>query len=107
MTTFDEREHAYEEKFARDEELRFKAKSRRDRAFGAWVASQLGLSEVAASDYAREILRADFQRPGDAALIEKVLADFKAKGIPMEERTLKKKLIELMAQAVTDIEGGK
>jgi|SRR5208282_5269579 len=107
MTTFDERENAYEAKFARDEELRFKAKARRDKVLGAWVAAEIGLSGAAAEDYAKEVLRSDFQHPGDAELIAKVLGDFNAKGIPMEERALRKKLIELMAHAVAEIESGK
>lgn len=108
MTTFDERENAYEAKFARDEELRFKAKARRDKALAAWAASQLGLAGEDASAYTREILRADFKHPDDTHLIlAKVLSDFKAKGVPMDERTLRKKLIELMAQAVAEIEAGK
>jgi hypothetical protein len=107
MTTFDEREQAYEAKFAHDQELRFKAKARRDKALGAWAAAQLGLSGAAAGDYALEVVRSDFKHPGDAGLVEKVLSDFKAKGVALDEPTLKKKLIELMAQAVADIENGK
>jgi hypothetical protein len=107
MTTFDEREHAYEAKFARDEELRFKAKARRDKALGLWAAAQLGLSGPAAEDYAKEVLRSDFNHPGDSSLVEKVLGDFKTKGVALDELALKKKLVELMAQAVADIEGGK
>jgi hypothetical protein len=107
MTTFDEREHGYEAKFARDEELRFKAKARRDKALGTWVAAQLGLSGEAAGDYVKLALKEDFAHPGDAALIAKVLEDFKAKGVAMDERTLKKKLIELMANAVAEVEAGK
>jgi hypothetical protein len=107
MTTFDEREHAYEAKFARDEELRFKAKARRDKAFGLWAAQQLGLSGATAEDYAKDVIRADFKHPGDEDVIEKVLNDFKAKGVSMDEAILKKKLIELMAQAVSDIESGR
>ena len=107
MTTFDEREHAYEAKFAHDEELRFKAKARRDRALGEWVAAQLGLSGAEAGDYAKEVLRLDFNQPGDSNLIAKVLADFRAKGVALDEPALKKKLVELMAQAVTDMEAGR
>ena len=108
MTTFDERENAYEAKFARDEELRFKAKARRDKALGAWVAAQLGLSGTAAEDYTKEILRSDFKHPDDTNLIvAKVLADFQAKGLKVDERALRKKLVELMAQAVAEIEAGK
>lgn len=107
MTTFDEREHGYEAKFARDEELRFKAQARRDRALGVWAAAQFGLTGAAVDEYAKEVIKSNFQRPGDGDLIEKVLGDFKAKGIAMDERTLKKKLIELMANAVAEIEAGK
>ena len=107
MTTFDEREQGYEAKFARDEELKFKAKARRDKALGAWVAGQLGLTGAAAEDYVKETVKADFQHPGDSAFIAKVLDDFKAKGLATDERTLKRKLIELMAQAVAEIEASK
>jgi hypothetical protein len=107
MTTFDERENAYEAKFARDEELRFKAKARRDKALGAWAAAQLGLTGAAAEDYAKEVLRSDFNQPGDASLIQKLLDDFRAKGVALDEPALKKKLVELMAQAVADIEAGR
>jgi hypothetical protein len=106
MTTFDEREQGYEAKFARDEELRFKAKARRDKAFGAWVAEQLGLTGDAAAEYAGQVLKGDFAHPGDTALVAKVLEDLKAKGVAIEERTVKKKLIELMANAVAQIEAG-
>ena len=107
MTTFDERERAYEAKFAHDEELRFKAKARRDKALGVWAAAQLGLSGAAAENYAKEVLRSDFNPPGGASLIEKVLGDFRAKGVALDEPALKKKLVELTAQAVADIEAGK
>ncbi len=107
MTTFDERENAYESKFAHDEDLRFKAKARRDKAFGAWAAMQLGLSGAEAEDYAKEVLRSEFKEAGSVDVAGKVLGDFRAKSIPMDESTLRKKLIELMAQAVTDIESGK
>ncbi len=107
MTTFDERENAYEAKFAHDEELRFKAKARRDKAFGAWAAAELGLKGIEAEDYVKEVLRADFRAPGEEGLLTKVLGDFKAKGIAADETKLRHKLVELMAQAVKDIETGR
>ncbi|MFZ1107525.1 MAG: DUF1476 domain-containing protein [Rhodomicrobium sp.] len=107
MTTFDEREHAYEAKFAQDQDLHFKAKSRRDRRFGAWAAAQLGLSGPAAEDYAKKVVRADLAHPGDSAIIEAVLGDLKAKGVATDERKLKLKLIGLMEEAVAEIEAGK
>jgi hypothetical protein len=107
MTTFDEREMAYEAKFAHDEELRFKAKARRDKMLGSWAAAQLELSGAAAEDYAKDVVRADFKVPGDAGVIEKILGDFKAKWIHIDEPALKKKVIELMAKAVAEVEAGK
>jgi hypothetical protein len=107
MTTFDEREIAYEAKFAHDEDLRFKAKARRDRRFGAWVAAQLGLSGSAADDYTKKLIRSDLAHPGDAALIETVLGELKAKGVAADERTLKLKLIDLMGEALAELEAGK
>jgi hypothetical protein len=107
MTTFDERENAYEAKFAHDEELRFKAKARRDRRFGAWVAVQLGLTGAVAEDYAKQVVRSDLAHPGDSAIIEAVLGDLKLKGVAADERTLKLKLIDLMEEAVAEIEAGK
>lgn len=104
MTTFDERERSYEAKFALDEELRFKATARRDRHLGVWVAGQLGLSGAAAEDYAKEVVRSDFKHAGDGDVIAKVLGDLKAKGIAIDEHELQRKLIEFMAQSVTEIQ---
>ena len=107
MTTFDEREHAYEAKFAHNEELRFKAKARRDRRFGAWVAAQLGLAGANAEDYAVKVVRADLAHPGDKAIIETALADLKSKGVPIDERNLKVKLVDLMGEALAELEADK
>ncbi len=107
MTTFDEREHAYEAKFAHDEELGFKAKARRDRRFGAWVAGQLGLTGAAAEDYAIKVVRADLAHPGDTAIIETVLTDLKSQGLTTDEKKLKAKLIDLMEEALAELEAGK
>jgi hypothetical protein len=106
MTTFDERERSYEAKFARDEELRFKATARRDRRFGAWAAAQLGLTGTAAEDYARDVARAEFKSPGDGNVLEKVLGDFKSKAARVDETAVKRKFVELMAEAVAEIEAG-
>ncbi len=107
MTTFDEREHGYEAKFAHDEELGFKAKARRDRRFGAWVAAQLGLSGAPAEDYAIKVVRADLAHPGDKAILETALTDLKSNGVAVDERSLKVKLLDLMEQAVAELEADK
>ena len=65
MTEFNEREKAFEAKFKLDEELRFKANARRNRLLGVWAAEQMGLGESDADAYAKEVVKADFEKPGD------------------------------------------
>jgi hypothetical protein len=107
MTTFDEREKGFEAKFARDDALRFKATARRNRYLGVWAAGLLGLSGHDAETYVKDVIRSDFQLPGDEDVIAKVMTDFKAKGVAVTDAQLRKKLIELMGQALAEIEAGK
>lgn len=109
MTTFDEREKAYERKFALDEELRFKSTVRRNKLLGLWAAEKLGLSGADAEAYAKEVIRADFQKPGDDDLIAKLRADFDAKGVAQTDEQIHAALVELMATAIaqTEAERGK
>lgn len=81
MTNFNEREKAEEAKFHQDQELAFKARARRNHLFGLWAADQLGLSGDAAENYARELIAAAFGQHGDDAVLAKIEADFKAKGV--------------------------
>jgi hypothetical protein len=106
MTTFDKREEGFEKKFALDEELKFKAEARRDKLLGLWVAEKLGLSGEAANDYARTVVAADFQAPGDADVVRKVMDDLAAKGIAISESELRAKMDELMAQAIMQVKAG-
>jgi hypothetical protein len=94
MTTFDDRENAFEAKFARDENLRFTATARRNRYLGVWAAEKLGLSGPDADAYVKDV-------------IAKVLTDFKAKGVPVDDKELRRKLLELTGQALAEIEAGK
>jgi len=99
MTTFDDREKAYEKKFALDQELMFKAHARRDKLFGLWAAGQMGLSGSAAEDYARGIVTQDISHPGDKGIATKVASDLKAKGVKVPAGELESKLEELLATA--------
>lgn len=107
MTTFEEREKGFEAKFARDETLRFKATARRNRYLGLWAAKQLGLSGDAVDAYVKDVIRADFLEPGDEDVIAKVLGDFKAKGVAVSDAQLRKKLHDLLGEALAEIEAGK
>ena len=63
MTTFDKREEVFENKFAHDEELRFKAHARRNKLVGLWAAGKLGLAGEAAEAYAKAVVTADLDAP--------------------------------------------
>lgn len=99
MTTFDNREQAFEKKQAHDEELAFKAVARRNKLLGQWVAAQLGLSGAEADAYAKSVVEADFEEAGDADVIRKVKADLAAKGIETSDHRLMLKLAELLVEA--------
>lgn len=99
MTTFDDRENAFEKKHAHDEELTFKAIARRNKLLGLWVAEQLGLTGDAAEAYAKEVIAADFEEAGDADVIRKVATDLKAKGKDVSEHRIQVKLAELLETA--------
>lgn len=106
MTTFDKREDGFERKYALDEEQKFKAEARRDKLLGLWVAEKLGLSGDAAASYARDVVAADFEEPGDADVVRKVMTDLGAKGVAMTEAEVRVKMDELLAQAVVQVKAG-
>jgi hypothetical protein len=83
MSGFDEREKDFEARFKHDQELAFKVTARRNKLLGLWAAQHLGLAGAAADAYAAEVVSADFARPGDSDVIEKVAADFAAKGVAL------------------------
>lgn len=103
MTTFDKREEAYEAKFAHDEELAFKAAARRNKLLGLWAAEKLGFSEEKAENYAKEVVRSDFDEPGDEDVHRKVLADLEAATSGITSEALREKMDELMSVAIDQI----
>jgi hypothetical protein len=96
MTTFDDREHAFEAKFARDADMQFRAEARRDRLLGLWAAGLLGISGEAASEYARSVVATDMEKPGSEDVVAKVAADLAGKASADEVRA---KLSELLSVA--------
>ena len=106
MTTFDQRKDSFEKKFAHDEELRFKAMARRNKRLGLWVASQLGKSGDEAEAYAKEVVLSDFKEAGDDDVLQKVRADLTAAGKPADAGEIRRKMDELLEQAVADIKTG-
>ena len=96
MTTFDERERGEEHKFKHNEELRFKTRNRRNRLFGQWIAeTYLGLTGEAAAAYAKDVVMADFESPGDDDMIGKVKGDLAKASQSVSDHILRKHLAEL------------
>ena len=106
MTTFDKREEGFEKKFAHDEELRFKANSRRNKLLGLWAAEKMGLSGPSADAYAKEVVVADFEEAGDDDVFRKIRKDFDAKGVAQSDQDIRKTMTDLMAHAVEQIKTG-
>jgi hypothetical protein len=106
MTTFEQRREGYESKFARDQELRFKALARRNKLLGLWAAEKLSKSGDAAQAYAREVVRADMQEAGDADVFRKIRADFDAAGVAQSDHQIRRTMEELTVEAVAQIEAG-
>ena len=100
MSTFDDREKAFEAKFAHDAELLFKAETRRDHYLGLWAAEILGKSEAEAEAYATKLLREDFKQPGDEDVFAMLRADI---GHLIDDLTLRAKMDELFARAKAEV----
>ncbi|MBI1776674.1 MAG: DUF1476 domain-containing protein [Proteobacteria bacterium] len=102
MSSFDEREKAFEEKFKHDQELRFKVTARRNKMLGLWAAQQMGLAGAAAESYAKQVVEAELgKHAGDAAVIAKLKTDLAAKGIDASDHKVKREL-ERLAQIAKD-----
>src|SRR5262245_35205594 len=106
-TTFDKREEGFEKQFAHDEELKFKATSRRNKLLGLWAAEKLGRKGPDAETYAKEVVLADFEEPGDDDVFRKVRKDFDAAGIAATDQEIRTMMVDLMGKAVEQIKSGR
>ena len=106
MTTFDKREEGFERKFALDEEQKFRAVARRNKLIGLWAAEKLGITADAASEYAKEVVVADLEEPGDNDVLRKLLRDFAAKGVSITEQEVRTRMDDFWAQAIAQIKAG-
>jgi hypothetical protein len=107
MGIFDDREKAQENKYFHDAELRFKAVSRRNKLFGAWVGEKLGKTGPGAEAYVQEVLKSDLSEAGDADMLGKVAGDLKSAGKPLPEKELKVRLEECLRTAIRQLEAEK
>lgn len=103
MTTFDDREKAFEAKYEHDEQLKFKVTARRNKLLGLWAAGLLGKTGADAEAYAKEVVMADFEKPGDSDVIDKLVKDLSAAGKPMEDHAIRKQSERLADEAKKQI----
>ncbi len=103
MTTFQDRERAFENKYAHDQEMMFKAIARRNKKLGLWAAGLLGKSGADIEAYAMEVIRADFEEAGHEDVVRKVMADLDGLA---DETTIRSKMAELLSEAKAELSEG-
>jgi hypothetical protein len=96
MTSFDDRESAFENKFAHDEEMKFRAEARRNKLLGLWAAELLGKTGDEADAYAIEVVKSDFEEAGHEDVVRKVAGDL---GDIADADTIRRKMDELLVTA--------
>ncbi len=99
MAGFDDREKAFENKFARDEEMQFKLTARRNRLVGEWAAEKMGLTAEETDSYAKAVVQADFEEAGDEDVIRKLMGDLTSAGVEIDDAGIRTALTEKMVEA--------
>ena len=103
MSSMKDREEGFERKFAFDEELRFKAAARRNKALGLWAAEKLGKSGDDAEAYAKQVVVADIEEAGDHDVFRKIRKDFDDAGVAQSDHQIRRTMEEMMQTAIEQI----
>lgn len=103
MTTFNDREKAFEDKYKHDQELQFRVEVRRNKLLGLKIAELLGLAGDEADAYAKEVVASDFEEAGDEDVFRKVFADLQAKNVDFSEHRLRKLMEDLREDAKNQV----
>jgi hypothetical protein len=103
MSQFDDRERAFESKFAHDEQMKFRIVARRNRLVGEWAARQMDLSDEETASYAKDVVRADFEEAGDGSVIRKLLGDLTGAGVDVDEAQIREALEHKTVEAKRQI----
>lgn len=99
MTTFDNREAAFENKFAHDQDMAFRVTARRNKLVGHWAAARMGLTEAETDAYAKSVVQADFEEAGDEDVIRKLLGDLIAAGVDTSDEEVRQALADQEVEA--------
>jgi len=104
MSSFDKRKEGFESKFAHDAELKFKAEARRNKLLGMWAAEKMGYSDTEAEEYAKEVIKADFEEAGDEDVFRKIRGDFDAAKVEQSDHQIRRTMDELLDEAINQIQ---
>lgn len=107
MSSFDKRQEGFEGKFAHDAELEFKATARRNKLLGMWAAEKMGLAGDDAAAYAKTVVVADLEEPGEEDVFRKIRGDFDDKNVDQSDHQIRREMNDFMAVAIEQIEKGK
>ncbi len=99
MSTFDDRERAFEAKFARDEDMAFRITARRNKLLGQWAAAKMGLTPEETDAYAKAVVQADFEEAGDEDVVRKLLGDMLAANVEIDDATVRRAIEEQTVEA--------
>jgi hypothetical protein len=99
MTTFDDRENAFENKFAHDEEMAFRVTARRNKLVGQWAAAKMGLTLEETDSYAKSIVQADFEEVGDEDVVRKLMGDLTAANVDTDDEEIRQALADKTVEA--------
>jgi hypothetical protein len=99
MTTFDNRENAFENQFAHDEEMAFRVTARRNKLVGQWAAKRMGLTPEETDSYAKSVVQADFEEAGDEDVIRKLMGDLTAAGVETSDEEIRQALSDQTVEA--------
>ena len=105
MSSMKDREEGFERKFAFDEELRFKASARRNKALGLWAAAKLGKSGADADAYANQVVVSDIEEAGDHDVFRKIRKDFDDAGVDQSDHQIRRTMDELLGKAIQQLQG--
>lgn len=103
MANMDDRKDAFENKFAHDEALKFKATARRNKLLGLWAAEKLGKTGEAAEAYAKEVVASDFEEAGDEDVFRKIRGDFDAANVEQSDHQIRRTMAELLDEAIAQV----
>jgi len=104
MTGFNDREDKFEQQFAHDQALQFKVEARRNKMLGLWAAGLMGLEGEEADAYAKTVIRADLEEPGDEDVFRKIRGDLDKAKVEQSDHQIRRHMDEMLAKAVDEIQ---